>query len=257
MSRIQEDEVDYLKIPLECPKCRLHGWTLVTRADRRFRCKRCKTQFYIDRRGNIAPGTPPPTFDTVPRPPIDPLAIINAWWGRRARLTKLAMVLGVAASVIAAVAWQLRPGPTLPQTLAGRADYAARAIARNDVERLRAVVSPESASRINAWIEKNRPSAWGKSLPADKEVDVEVKVLGQNFTQGNAWVKARVAIVSAADRAADGEGDAPADGSAGSAATGGQRTATGNEKELLMFWKMGTNKLWQLDCSSASDPRRR
>src|SRR5262245_42656392 len=90
MSRIQDNEVDYLKIPLECPKCGLHGWTLVTRADRRFHCKRCRAKFYIDRRGDITTENPASAQRQSSHRTFDLIGSIAAWWRPRSRLTKIA-----------------------------------------------------------------------------------------------------------------------------------------------------------------------
>jgi hypothetical protein len=264
MSRIEDDEIDYLKVPLECPKCGLNGWTLVTRVDRRFRCRRCRTRFYIDRLGNITPGEPaPPRIDSTRRS-IDPVGAFARWWQRRSQLSKLALCLAATVVLATATYWQFRPGPSLPESLAARAAYAADAFARNNDSALRTIALPETTQLIVPWLRNFRPASWGNELGDGQFVDVEVHVLGQNFVQGTALVRARVGVLPASASRRSGmqpqneQADNPHDAVVPAGAIDAAPIATDpDEKNLILFWKMGKSGHWLLDYSATTKNQRR
>jgi len=185
------DEVDFLNIPLECPKCHTRGWTTIHRMHRTFRCKNCGDRFYINQAGDLESGLPPRSYKAW-----NVLAgFVAGHWARLPRIGRLCVgVTVLLAAGFMLVSWTGRGEPDIPGTLTARAAFIARAIARSDEENLVRVASSRTSHRAAELIAKVRPKSWIQRVSEQAEVAVEVEVMLENARTGKACVHTTIDV---------------------------------------------------------------
>jgi hypothetical protein len=182
----------------------MHGWTLVTRADRRFKCKRCHAKFYINLAGDLTAGDPP--RPTQPRRgEFDLLGLVARAWWRLPWPARIPAVFAVAAVLVAAAWWLLTSGVTLPDGLTARAKFVGDAFARNDAKRLAAISAPGTSDLAVKWLKAVRSNRWNDVGVADRPVAIDVETITQNHTARFALVQAHVVAAPASDEGESGD----------------------------------------------------
>jgi hypothetical protein len=214
------DKPQRIKIPFTCPRCGESGAIRVNKLDRSIRCKICDTVFHVDRRLEVAVGSP------QPEPP--PYQIragahfrgdLSPRWVRRLRrwMTPARSAASVAVTVIACLlawlSWLHLDRSSLPTTLSGRLKIFAENWVENDIQEIRRLTDPQLTQFVDSWWKLSK-----RSLGGIKHIDgLEATILFENRRE-----KIATAAISAA-------GDSSRDGA------------------LILFWKLQPDGTWLFD----------
>jgi len=246
---MREPNVDYTTIPLKCPRCGLHGWVLLSRVDRRFRCKQCRTKFYINLVGDVVLGDPPVRSHAAP--PIDPLGAIAATWSRMPRAGRFVLVVAIAVLGVAAVKVLFPRESGIPDELPERARFVGLAFAQNEPARLKELAAPGSYPLVAEWVRLTRPESWDEVLATGAEVQFRVVTSLPNYQKGTAYVLGQIVFISAAGRDGDGTDSAAHEPVGQGAIVVSPRddsvTPIQDEFPFVTFWLLNKNGAWLLD----------
>jgi hypothetical protein len=235
-------ECDDVYLPLACPKCGNAGQIALSCLNRRFRCKECRTRFYIDNTGNFSLGDPPTQHaaggDAVGRR----RAIVLSWIARIWKLVpRWARWVGLAASIVLLggifAVWLLTGRVILPDSLSDRAVFVAESFARNEPAQIELLASPESAADVPDLIRKARPDVWKGSLATNLIINASAEIMAEDRTAGTACV--RVAFIIPPTVFSD---QARSTGTARKA-----KDKPGGEFNLILFWVLSDQGTWLLD----------
>jgi hypothetical protein len=234
-------ECDDVYLPLACPKCGTTGPIALSRLNRRFRCKSCRSQFYIDKTGNFSLGDPPrdPSAGASGgRMRMTAVYWIARFWEllpRWAKWSGLATALALLASV--GVMLVLNQPATIPDSLLDRAAFVAEALARNEPAKIKLLASPDSAGDVSDWIDKARPRVWKDSPDETTVIHATAETMAEDKTSGTACVRATFIIPPGIF----------SDKSRTSGAARKARDKPGGEFNLILFWVLSDQGTWLLD----------
>src|SRR5262245_57230603 len=172
-----------IKIPFTCPRCGESGAIRVNKLDRSIRCKICDTVFHVDRRLEVAFGSPQPEpTPYVARSGKQFRGDLSPRWVRRIRrwMTPVrSAAIGAVVIVLGLVIWFSWPRfdrASLPTTLAARLKYFAQNWVENDIHEIRNLTDPELTSFVDSWWKLSK-----KSLGNIKQLEgLDATVLFEN-----------------------------------------------------------------------------
>lgn len=228
----------YVFLPVTCPKCHTEGKVRISRMASTFKCAKCHRDFYITPSGTVTGERPPEAKS-------DPYAAVTSpkgWFVRnverlpRAAWWSLGGVLLTGVTMALAVSLLAEPEADIPESMDGRAQLVAEAVARGNYRRLKSVVPRSKYIHAVEWAKNARPAGWPSQIEDDQSVYVQLETVFKN------------------SKPAAAPGDEAEDFAVATA--GVAATVLLSEKHepfsFTMYWEQNSELQWMLDVARTS-----